>query len=323
VPTDVTPYQVVRERNNFGPMLKFRLFQHLPARFWFQAITEETQRWETNVYQTSYKGRNDYVFRSLPNVTAGYALTEHTNVYSNFFVIKDIYAAHSDLDFPTTMSTSMGIRRDFPVKSKTVLQLDMQARELWQTSHLHQADILPAINLTRIWTPNTILFGSLLLQMRSRNLFQGPQRELDPFYNAGIICRRGKWFFVAMGTYVTNFRSPPFSSSAVPPEGNVSMILDFEISRPVSKIPGVMAFIRAEPIYNWRSHFIEGQSGYDFRLYSGLRFSVSKQEYGTQIDQLKKQLQETAKKREAEREKQEKLKAPANIQPASLAPKPS
>jgi len=132
---------VVKERDTLGPMLKFRLFQHLPARLWFQAVTEESQRWETNVYQTSYKGRNDYVFRSLPNITLGYALTERTNIYTNFFVIKDIYAAHGALDSPTTISTSMGIRRDFPVTKRTVLQFDMQARELWQAAHLHQADL--------------------------------------------------------------------------------------------------------------------------------------------------------------------------------------
>ena len=297
LPTDVTPFQLYRQRAAFGSMLKFRLFQKLPAPLWFTCVTEESNRWETNVFQTNSDGRQDYVFRSLPNVTLGYALGENTNVYSNFFVIKDLYAANgAALNFPTTMSLSMGIRRDFPIKKRTVLQFDMQARELWQETHLHQADLLPAINLTRTITPNLLFFGSVLLQMRSRNLFQGATRELDPFYNIGLVFRRGDWNFSLADTYVTNFRSPPFSDS-VPLQGNVSMILDFEVSHPVSRrIPGVVAFVRAEPIFNWRSQKVPGQSGYDFRLYGGLRFTISKPAYNAQIDQLRKQLIDTSKR---------------------------
>ena len=284
LPTDVTPFQLNNERNAFASQTQFRIFQKLPAPLWFTCITEVTNRWETNVFQTSSNRRQDYVFRTLPNITLGYALGAHTNVYSNFFVIKDLYAAHgAALDFPTTMSLSMGIRRDFPIGCKTVFQLDMQARELWQTSHLHQADLMPAINITRTLNRNTMLFGGTLLQMRSRDLFEGATRELDPFYNIGLAVRCKGWNFVAADTYVTNFRDPPFRGS-IPLAGVVSMILDFEASHTVSKsLPGVVAFVRAEPIFNWRSQNVPGQSGYDFRLYGGLRFSLTKPAYNTDI----------------------------------------
>jgi hypothetical protein len=294
LPTDITPFQVNQTRYSIGSKFQFRLFQKLPARFWFTAITEESGRLETNVYQTAGSARQDYVFRSLPNITAGWALSEHTNVYCNYFVIKDIYARQWPLDFPTTMSLSMGIRRDFPIGNKTIIQFDNQVRELWQDSHLNQADLLPAVNLTRIINAQTIFFGSLLLQMRSHYPFEGPTRELDPFYNIGIAKTHNNWVFSLSDTFVTNFRDPPFRGS-IPQNGVVNMILDAEIAHPLSpKLPGVTTFIRAEPIFNWRSGYVPGQSGFDFRLYGGLRLTISKPAYNTDIEDLRTKLRNAA-----------------------------
>ena len=291
-PTDVTPFQVIRPRDAMGSQLRFRVFQKLPAPVWFNAVTEETGRWETNVFQQPNHGRQDFVFRTLPNITLGYAIGKNLNVYTNYFVIKDIYAVHGVLSFPTTQSLSMGIRRDFPIGQKTVLQLDTQARELWETVHLHQADLLPAINVTRIINSHIIFFGSLLLQMRSGELFCGPTREIDPFYNAGLAISYNNWNFVITDTYVTNFRNP---HTAIPAESNVSMIADFEISHPLSKrTPNLYIFTRAEPIWNWRSHFVVGQSGYDFRWYSGLRLTLSKPAYNADIKELRQKLRQQA-----------------------------
>ncbi len=295
LPTDTTPFQLNRARYGVGSQFQFRLFQKLPARFWFTAVTEESGRLETNAFQTAGSARQDFVFRSLPNITAGYALTERTNVYCNYFVIKDLYAAHGDaLNFPTTMSLSMGLRRDFPIGTKTVLQFDAQARELWETAGLNQADLLPAINLTRIITPRVIFFGSVLLQMRSHYPFEGPTRELDPFYNIGMTASYRDWTFVASQTYVTNFRDPPFRGS-IPSHGVVNMILDFEAAHPISqRIPGLVTFIRAEPIFNWRSGYVPGQSGFDFRLYGGLRLTIAKPAYNSDMDDLRTKLKRAA-----------------------------
>lgn len=126
--------------------------------------------------------------------------------------------------------------------------------------------------------------------MRSRNLFQGATRELDPFYTIGALVRRGQWNFLATNTLVTNFRQPPFHGS-IPAQGNVSMICDFELSHPVSNhLKGVVAFIRAEPVFNWSSHKVGGLSGTDFRLFGGVRMSLSKQSEAANIDMLRDQL---------------------------------
>jgi hypothetical protein len=130
--------------------------------------------------------------------------------------------------------------------------------------------------------------------MRSRYPFEGATRELDPFYNYGMVMSYRDWNFVFSHTYVTNFRDPPFRGS-VPSNGVVSMILDFEVSHPLTrKIPGLVTFIRAEPIFNWRSGYVPGQSGYDFRLYGGLRLTIAKPAYNTDMDELREKLKRAA-----------------------------
>jgi hypothetical protein len=294
VPTDVTPFAISGERSTFTPGYKFRVFQYLPARLWFNSTTEVSQRIDTNVFFTYSHPKFDYAFRALPNITVGYNVLKNTSVYCNYFVIKDTFAQHPALlNFPTTMSLSMGVRQDFPVGKKTNIQLDFQARELWQTSHLHQFDFIPALNITHVVNPNHIFFGSTLLQLRGREYFAAPTREIDPFYTVGYVYRRGKWTFVANDTLVTNFRSPPFHGS-IPRQGNVTMIADLELSRPVvNKFPALVAFVRAEPIWNWSSHKAPGLSGFDFRLFTGLRLSLNKPTYFGAIEKLREQLLES------------------------------
>jgi hypothetical protein len=169
------------------------------------------------------------------------------------------------------------------------MQFDLQARQLWQTTKLNQADLLPSLNVTASVNPNLIAFASTLLQMRSRYYFEGATRELDPFYSLGFLWRRGKWIFSASNTFVTNFRSPPFHGS-VPRQGNVSMISDYEISRPISTIPGLVSFVRAEPVWNWDSHNTPGLSGFDIRVFGGLRLAFGKPSYTGTIEQIRDQI---------------------------------
>ena len=168
-------------------------------------------------------------------------------------------------------------------------------------SHLHEFDFLPNATLIRAFTPNSIAFASVLLQLRGGNYFVAPTREIDPFYTLGYVYRRGSWNLVVSDTLVTNFRNPPFNDS-VPAQSNVSMIGDMEINRPVVKhMPSLVAFVRAEPIWNWDSHKAPGLSGFDFRLYGGLRFTMNKPSYYGAMDTLRKQIMES----------EETLKAPA------------
>jgi hypothetical protein len=290
LPTDVTPVVPAGSASFLNPETRFRILTKLPKAMWLSATTEVSQRLETNVFFTHGHYRSDYVQRTLPSITLGYNVLPHTSVYCNYFVIKDLFAYHPELSFPTTQSLAMGVRQDVPIGSRANLQLDFQSRELWQTSHLRQSDLIPTATLTYTPRPRVLLFASALLQMRSGQYFQGATRELDPFYTIGASYQRGTWMFSATDTLVTNFRDPPFHHS-VPMHGNDAMIADFEVNRPLHrKLPGIVWFVRAEPIFNWGGAKLPGLSGFDFRLYSGLRIAVTKPSYSAQVSKLRQQL---------------------------------
>ena len=292
-PTDITPTPIGRERELLRPGPTYYFYQKLPSRLWFNISAETSQRYESNIFLTRDHGRSGYVYRALPNITVGYNIFSRTSVYTNYFVLKDIFAGRRELSFPTTQSLALGLRHEVILNPRTTLQFDFQARELWQTTNLRQSDLIPGVTLTRTLTPRSIIFGNVLLQMRGGNYFVAPTRELDPFLTVGYLHSRGAWVFSAVGTIVFNVRQPAFPFS-IPPVGNNSIIADFEVSHPVSsKMPGLVAFLRAEPIWNWASRGVPGISGYDFRFFGGLRYTLVKPPYHTSIRKLKKQLRES------------------------------
>ena len=291
IPTDVTPFSLSPERNNFSPGYKFRVFQLLPERLWFNASSEVSQRLDTNTLFTYSHPLADYCFRVLPNVTVGYNIFKNTSVYGNYFVIKDVFARnYYNINSPTTQSLSLGIQHNQAFGQKNNLQLDFQARELWQASHLRQFDFLPGATLTHVINPNNIVFASTLLQLRGGSYFVAPTREIDPFYTLGYLHRRGLWTIIATNTLVTNFRHGPFNDS-IPPQSNMSMISDLEINRPVNKhFPSLLAFARLEPVWNWDSQKAPGLSGFDLRFFTGLRFTLDKPSYYGTMDEMRRQI---------------------------------
>jgi hypothetical protein len=149
-----------------------------------------------------------------------------------------------------------------------------------------------------------VAYASTILQIRGRKYFQAPTREIDPFYTWGLMHQRGRWTFSASSTFVQNFRNQ-FGHQALLPINNYSMISDFEVARRiVPQLPGLQAFMRAEPIWNMHSHNHPGLAGMDFRLFYGLRFSVSKPSLTAGLQQLQQQIEE-----------QEKEEAPPQTQP--------
>lgn len=289
-PVDITPVNTSREQQLLSPGLTYYLFNKLPSPLWFNVVTETSQRYESNVFFSRTRYVSDYVYRILPNITLGYEGPKKISIYSNYFTIKDVFVGHHQLTFPTTQSLSMGFRRNFEITPKTNLQLDFQSRELWQTTGLHQADLIPAMTLTRFLTPHAIVYANLLLQMRGRYYYVAPTREIDPFYTIGALYSKNSWMFSAVATLVTNFRHPPFND-AIPNQSNNSIICDFEVNHPIPKTKYLVAFVRAEPIFNWNGNGVQGISGMDFRLFSGIRLALAKPTYTAAMDKFKKQLQ--------------------------------
>jgi hypothetical protein len=291
-PTDITPVNIGRTQELFRPGPTYYLFQKLPSRLWFNLSTEISQRYESNVYLKRQNYISDYVFRALPNLTLGYNVAKQTSIYANYFVLKDVFAGRSKLSFPTNQSVSLGIRREIPLGTKATLQFDFQARELWQLPHIRQADLLPGATYTRVLSPRTMAFGNVILQLRGANYFVAPTREIDPFYTIGLLHSRGRWVFTSATTLVTNFRHPPFND-AIPPVSNNAIISDFEVSHPIwKKAPNLVAFARAEPIWNWSSKGYPGISGFDFRFFTGLRFTLVKPAYSSEMEKLRQQLKD-------------------------------
>ena len=293
IPTDITPTRIGEERELIRPGFKFYLMQKLPPRMWFNAVTEVTQRFESNVLFTARQPRRDYVFRVLPNVTLGYNIRPNTSVYCNYFMIKDVYARTGFLSNPTFMSLAGGIRQEVPIGTRSNMQIDFQARQLWQARNLRQADLLPGLTFTRVFTPKLIGFANTQLQLRSRNLFAtGTFREIDPFFTVGLLGRWRDWNAIATNTFVANFRYP----QAIPPQRNYAVIADFELNRPINKnVPGLLAFFRAEPIWNFGGNSLPGLSGFDFRIFGGIRMSIVKPSYYAQLERLRRQLDQVTK----------------------------
>ncbi len=322
LPTDVLPLPTIQNRMTFGENLQLRILQKLPARFYFSGSCETSFRLETNPFQFPTKrkfltqlpappiirqldpfaqgrilnlvglcGQNDMVFRVLPNVTGGWTLTPHTRLFANYFMIRDSLLHHVRLN-TVIHSVAGGIQQDIPLTSRANLQAEFQFRELYQTHQQAVFDFLPGLTASYVVTPRAVLFANALLQMRGKKYFQAPTKEIDPFYTWGGLYQRGGWTFSASSTLVQNFREP-FRHNATIPVNNYSFILDFEVARRLFKqIPGIQAFLRAEPIYNFHSHNRPGLAGMDFRLFWGLRMAMSKPALTATLEQLRQQLEE-------------------------------
>lgn len=322
IPTDTLPLPTVQNRLSFAENLQLRILQKLPSRLYFNSTVEVSGRYESNPFQFPKKeslirqlpppnqfrllnafqqaqiydiiglaSNDDVVFRVLPNVTVGWTLTPHTRLYGNYFMIRDQLARNVRLN-TVIHSIGMGLQQDIPITSRGNIQAEIQWRELYQ---LHQAcvfDYLPGLTASYVLTPRTVLFANALLQLRGKRPFQAPTKEIDPFYTWGALYQRNGWSFSASTTFVQNFRHP-FRRNATIPVNNYSFISDFEISRRVIKqLPGLQAFIRAEPIWNFHSMNRPGLSGMDFRFFWGLRMAMAKPALTSALEQLRQQLEE-------------------------------
>lgn len=322
LPTDVLPLPQIQNRLTFAENLQLRILQRLPARFYFTSSTEVSLRYESNPFQfptkrrfirqlgpafTNFRdlnvdsqqqvlhqlqlpGAKQAVFRVLPNVTGGFTLTPHSRFFCNYFMIRDSLSRSTRLN-TTINSIAYGFQQDIPLGNRGNLQAEIQARSLYQAHQRPVFDFLPGLTLSYVLTPRTVGFVNALLQIRGNEYYQAPTRELDPFYTWGVLHQRGGWSFSASTTFVQNFREQ-FRNAQIK-QDNYAFISDFEIARRLFRqLPGVQAFVRAEPIWNFHSRYRPGLAGMDFRLFSGIRIAVTKPSLTAGLEQLKQQIEE-------------------------------
>ena len=323
LPTDVVPLAGDLERNSFGENMQLRILQRLPSRLYFSSSVEVTGRWESNPFQFPTKrtllkqlpqpavfrtlstvqqaqiydiigltGRSQGVFRALPNVSGGWTVTPHTRLFTNYFMIRD-QLSHSNRLNTVIHSYAIGLQQDIPIGTKGSLQFEFQGRELWQLHQQSVFDYLPGLTFSYIVTPRMVAFVNALVQMRGKAPFQAPKKEIDPFYTWGLLYQKNGWTFSGSTTFVQNFREP-FAGNATIKQDSYVFISDFEVARRVMKeYPGLQAFVRAEPIWNFHSAETPGLAGVDFRLFAGMRFAMAKPALTATLNQIREQLKET------------------------------
>ncbi len=331
LPTDVVPLPLPSERQALGESLKLRLWQKLPARFYFSATTETSFRIETNVFQFPTKrtilrkfapdgvgeldaegqlavaqlvqnaSAEDVVYRVTPNVTAGWSLTPNTRLFANYFCLRDKLFKNNVLN-TTINQAGLGIEHSRPIGQKFSYELQFTARELWQLNAVPVFDYLPSLTLTYYPKPGWVAYFNSLLQLRSTEFIELPNRNITPFWTWGVATQKGRWSFSANATMLNTFQKG-FSQSRINFNSG-SWILDFEIARQVlEKVPGFQAFARAEPVYNMAGRDTPGLSGMDFRMYFGLRMSAYKPSLLGTMQMLKQHYQPQEPKQKRQRNK--------------------
>jgi hypothetical protein len=318
LPTDVTPLPGRKNNRPFSNTLQLRLWQKLPASFYFNTSVETTFRIETNPYQYPLKrtllhqnlplgtdfntmseqdklqitsdlaqvSSFDNVHRITPNGTAGWSFGPNTQVFVNSFLIRDSLIRNYQLN-STTGALGIGAQHTINLGDKASLQPQVIARELWQSQQVPVLDYLPGLTAQYNVTNNLIVYVNALLQVRFAHFVASYMREIDPFYTWGWNYQKGNWVFSASSTFVQNFRQP-FHSEAIVPINNYSFICDFEIDRPlINRLPGLVSVFRAEPVYNFHSKATPGLAGMDFRFYYGVRLQAAKPPLNQSIQQLR------------------------------------
>lgn len=277
VPIDLTPVRLPERVSTFNNYENFKAqaLYKLPGRVFFNASVENSLRFEANTFQTNRHYLSDMIYRVLPNVTAGYALTKKTRVAANYFFFRDQYDLRSSRLSRNIHSVGGRIDHDIPINEKTMLSVGVFSRALFiQTANAPNIDfydIIPSATITRRAGMNGVVYGSVLGQLRFRDPFSNFQ-EGDQFYSLGGIWRKGPWSFLGDSTLVTNFGNSNLRGGP----NNQVIILTGEVGRRIHPHLPVTAFVRAEPIFNMGANTTPGFSGFNFRIFGGIRAEVSK-----------------------------------------------
>lgn len=270
MPVDLVPVQLP-SRTSTMQYAKEGILYHLPARMFLTGNVENSLRLETNIFQTSSNYRQDMIYRLLPNITLGYALSRKTRVSANYFYLRDQYAFHNSLMSRNIQSVGFEVDRDFQITPKTTLTAGLFNRQLFMTGSTSFTDILPSMTLVRRVGRSGILYSSIMGQLRFRHMLTQWQ-EGDQFYTVGGIYRKNLWALSANTTLVSNFGIQSLRGGA----NNQVIIMTMEADRQISRKLPIVAFVRVQPIFNIGANQSPGFAGVNFRVYGGLRMDIAK-----------------------------------------------
>lgn len=274
---DLTPIRIPERGAAFSNFdsYKAKMLYKLPARMFFSGVCENSLRLETNVFQTSRNPQADLVYRVVPNLTVGYAVTRRTRVASNFFFFRDQYASKDNVLSRNIYSVGLRADHDFTLNDKTTMTASLFCRELFfnlqNASTPPLSDIIPSAVVVRRVGQHGAVYGSVMGQVRFQKMLDRFQ-EFDQFYSVGYVLRKSPWVFTTDCTFLTNFGNSNLRGG----NNNQVFVLTGEVARQLHRNIPLSAFVRAEPIFNMGANSSPGLAGFNFRLYGGLRAEVSK-----------------------------------------------
>ncbi len=275
---DLTPVSLPRRTPSFNRFegMKYNALYALPSRLFFSAVVDNSLRCETNVFQTASHNRPDMIYRILPNTTLGYALTQHTRVSANYFFLRDQYTKYNNPLSRNFHSVGFQIDQDLYAKGRTTVTAGFFGRALFSNpdnfSDTFFNDLLPSITATRQVGYSTILYGSVLGQIRFREMLSKFQ-EGDQFYSFGAVHRKGPWTALGDMTVNSNFGNSNLRQG----HNNQVIILTEEIARrlPYLRLP-IEAYVRCQEIFNMGANANPGYAGFNFRVFGGIRATIAK-----------------------------------------------
>lgn len=277
VPIDLTPVRLPERTSAFNGLDSFKsqALYKLPGRVFFNASVENSLRFEANTFQTNRHYLSDMVYRVMPNVTLGYALDKKTRVSANYFFFRDQYTLRNNALSRNIHSIGGRIDRDVKINEKTNATFGLMPRVLFintaNAPSILYNDLIPSAVISRRVGQSGLIYGSVMGQIRWHGIASGFQ-EFDQFYSFGGTWRKGPWNFLVDNTLVTNFGSRRLRFGP----NNQVIITTLEAGRRIHPRLPITAFVRAEPIFNMGANTTPGYSGFNFRIFGGLRAEIAK-----------------------------------------------
>lgn len=278
VPIDLTPVKIPgRGGGQFGQFENFRAtaLYRLPGRLFFSNTMENSLRFESNIFQTNRKQKQDGIYRLLPNTTIGWAFTKKLRASVNHFYLQDQYFDKSGLLTRYINSVGPQVNYDVPLGQRGNITLGAFWRHLFISTRnqpgVYFNDILPSVVMSRRFGQGGVGYFSTVGQIRFREVFSQFQ-EGDQFYSAGGLWRKGKWTLWGDTTLVTNFGNSRLRGG----RNNQVIILTLQAARRLHSVIPVSAFVRCEPIFNMGAKGDPGFSGVNVRIFGGILTEFNK-----------------------------------------------
>lgn len=272
------------------PALK--LYETLPARLYFNLSSEPSYRMETNPYQAPRNARQfidtTQAFRIQNTATLGYALARKTRISAQYFHLTDEFDDFTRFKLDSTVqSVGVTLEQDLWQNRHWSVRSSLAARQLFAPNRQASGDIIPSLTAIRGIGNHGYGYANAALDINRGNFAIGNSVDrLIHMYTLGLgyqipFDTARTWQKPLKGTSVSLSSTYSFTKAIHPArytsDHYQNIIVTGEVARQVSRHMPVQLFIRAEPVFNFGQEIASiGISGFNFRLFGGLRASLNK-----------------------------------------------